>query len=285
MRFFSLFLILFTAFSLWAQPRRSKLPAQLSEISGLVRLPDGSVWALNDGGNAAELLRLDIRTGNILEARTLPLRNRDWEDLTADPQGNLYIGDFGNNLNNRKDLRIYIYQPYTGHIDSILFEYPDQTSFPPKAEEDRKFDCEAMIFAHDSLHLFTKSRFKSQHYTKQYVLPAQPGHYTAHLRDSLSLHHRVVSGAGISADGKTLALTSYIVGLRLRFLPFSKATIWYFTDPGNGDFLKSKPRHRRLPKFLLARQFESVMETAPGRWMAANESIGPQKAALWRLRQ
>jgi sugar lactone lactonase YvrE len=33
--------------------------------------------------------------------------NIDWEDITKDKDGNLYVGDFGNNDNERKDLCIY----------------------------------------------------------------------------------------------------------------------------------------------------------------------------------
>jgi len=283
MRFITVIFICILALPLFAQPRRSRLPTQLREISGLACLPDGALWALNDGGNAPALVRIAPQTGDILETKVLPVLNRDWEDLASDNQKNLYIGDFGNNQNARNDLRIYIYQPVTGFLDSILFEYPDQRAFPPLLEGDRNFDCEAMVFARDSLHLFTKSRFKSKHYTKHYVLPAKPGHYTALLRDSLILPSRVVSGAGISADGTTLALTTYIVKIRLKFIPSAKATVWYFTDPENGRFLQSIPRRKRLPKFLLARQFESIVEIAPGRWLAANECIGPQKASLWRV--
>ena len=33
--------------------------------------------------------------------------NEDWEDITIDDAGNLYIGDIGNNKNERDDLRVY----------------------------------------------------------------------------------------------------------------------------------------------------------------------------------
>lgn len=265
--------------------RRTRLPEALCEVSGMARLPNGDLWMLNDGGNAPSLYRLDPVSDSIREIRSLSCTNIDWEDLSADPAGNLYIGDFGNNGNNRRDLCIYQYSLSTGMLDSILFSYPDQNVFPPAEEKNRNFDCEAMAFFRDSLHLFSKNRFKSDHITKHYVVPARPGRYVAELRDSIRLKNRVVSGAGISGDGKTLALTAYVVGLKWGFIPFSKASVFYFTGYNNARFFKGKKRKVRLPKFLIARQFESVLEWTPGQWGAANEGIGPQKPALWRIRK
>ena len=46
-------------------------------------------------------------TGEIIKKRNIiNSKNKDWEDITKDNKF-LYIGDFGNNLNNRKDLKIY----------------------------------------------------------------------------------------------------------------------------------------------------------------------------------
>ena len=221
--FLSLSLHLLPAQSL---PRRTRLPAALKEVSGMARLPNGDCWLLNDGGNGPRLYLFDMAADSIRETRLLSCTNIDWEDLCADPAGNLYIGDFGNNFNNRRDLRIYRYNPASNALDSIVFAYPDQAAFPPAGEKDRNFDCEAMAFFDDSLHLFSKSRFKGGHVTKHYVLPARPGHYVAQLRESIRLKNRVVSGAAISRDGKTLALTSYMVGFKLGFIPFTKAHVF-----------------------------------------------------------
>ena len=39
------------------------------------------------------------------------VRQVDWESLAQDPQGVLYIGDCGNNNNDRRDLTIYRFDP------------------------------------------------------------------------------------------------------------------------------------------------------------------------------
>ena len=264
---------------------RTRLPGELKEISGIARLPNGDLWMLNDGGNAPQLFRFDLVKAAVLETRLLPVPNRDWEELTSDAAGNLYIGDFGNNQNYRRDLCIYRYQPDSGAIDSILFVYPDQNAFPPDIQETWNFDCEAMVFYGDSLHLFSKNRFKNNFVCKHYVVPARPGRYVAELRDSIRLNKRVVTGAALSRDGKTLGLTAYNYGFKWGFLPFAKADVLYFKDFSGTNFFKGKIKKVRLPKFLIARQFESLLEWETHCWLAANEGIGPQKPSLWRIKK
>lgn len=266
-------------------PRRIRLPETLREISGMARLPNGDWWVLNDGGNAASLYRLDSTGKGIAETRLLPCPNRDWEDLCADPQGNLYIADVGNNFNQRRNLCVFRYNPVSKTLDSIVFSYPDQRDFPPSNMRDWNYDCEALVFFQDTLHLFSKNRFKSNHIVKHYVIPAKPGRYVAELRDSIRLKNRVVSGAAMSSDGKTLALTTYIVGFKFVFIPFTKASAFYFTDFRGSMFFSGNKKRVRLPKFLIARQFESILEWRPGFWLAANEGIGPQKQSVWRVKR
>ena len=121
----------------------------------------------------------------------LPLKNTDWEDLTHDNNGNLYIGEFGNNANKRRDLKIYIYNLRTQDLDSILYAYPDQTQFPP-APEYRNFDMEGFFWHQDRLHIFSKNKFrKGNYYTKHYTLSAQAGEQNLQLRDSILLKNRI----------------------------------------------------------------------------------------------
>ena len=265
--------------------RRTALPEVLKEVSGMVRTPSGDLWLLNDSKNPPEIFRFDPVTQQLLETRRLPIPNRDWEDLATDDSGNLYIGDIGNNKNKRRDLRIYRYNPATQSLDSILYRYPDQTAFAPVAEQDWNFNCEAMVFFQDSLHLFSKNSFKGNFYTKHYVLPTKPGNYVAELRDSICLKDRVVTGAALSRDGKTLALTGYIIGKKLGFLPYTKASVFYFTGFAGSDFLHGQQERKRLPKFLIARQYESVTQWEGDCWVVANEGRKPQFQAVWRVKR
>lgn len=288
-RFICVILIGLTPFWAFGQDkkiaRRTGLPAVLKEVSGMVRTPSGDLWLLNDSKNPPEIFRFDPVAKKLLETRRLPIANRDWEDLAADDRGNLYIGDIGNNRNARRDLRIYRYNPATQRLDSILYRYPDQQAFAPADERDWNFNCEAMVFFRDSLHLFSKNSFKGSFYTKHYVLPAQPGNYVAELRDSICLKNRVVTGAALSRDGKTLALTGYIIGKKLGFLPYTKASVFYFNDFAGSDFLHGNMERKRLPKFLIARQYESVTQWEDDCWVVANEGRKPQFQAVWRVKK
>ncbi|HLP92546.1 MAG TPA: hypothetical protein VK168_00840 [Saprospiraceae bacterium] len=261
-----------------------KLPPELKEVSGMTRLPNGDLWLLNDSKNPADLFRFDPFQKKVVEVRHLAARNYDWEDLTHDQAGNLYIGDFGNNYNKRQNLRIFRYHLASGRLDSLPFRYPDQTSFPPAKTSDWNFNCEAMVFFQDSLHLFSKNVFKGDFICKHYVIPITPGKETvAILRDSIKLSGRVVTGAALSKDGKTLALTGYIMGKKLGFFPYTRASVIYFTDFQGSRFLRGKQHRKRLPKCGISRQFESITPWDEQHWLAANEGRKPQMQRIWRL--
>ena len=155
-------------------------------------------------------------------------------------------------------MRIYIFHPASGKVDSILFHYPDQQSFPPpKAQQN--YDMEGFFWHNNMLHLFSKNKVgKGNYFTKHYRLPAQPGEYTATLLDSISLKDRVVTAAAISPDGKTVALLAYNYKILRFFLPKTPASVFLFTDFDGDGFLKGKMRRKKAPKFLLPTQYESL---------------------------
>ena len=66
-----------------------------------------------------------MEKGKLLEKRTLsPAQAIDWEDMTADNDGQIYIGDFGDNWKKRNHLKIYRYHLETEKTDSIVYHYP-----------------------------------------------------------------------------------------------------------------------------------------------------------------
>lgn len=179
---------------------------QVMENSGLTTANRfGDLWTHSDGGNSSRLYQI-TRQGDLLRTVDLaPLTNIDWEDLTHDDEQRLYLGDFGNNQNKRRNLRIYrLSGPTLRHIDTIRFSYADQRAFPPRKKQ-RNFDCEAFYYSQDSLYLFTKNRSDQDLWVKQYVLPARPGRHVARLADSLLLDSRITA-ADLSPDGRTVAL-------------------------------------------------------------------------------
>jgi hypothetical protein len=87
--------------------------------------------------------------------------NTDWEDLASDNEF-IYIADIGNNLNNRKDLRIYrvriseLIDYELVKADEMIISYSDQTAFPP-TKASQNFDSECLISASGDLWIFTKN--------------------------------------------------------------------------------------------------------------------------------
>lgn len=101
--------------------RKCLLPASLNESSGMTTINSANTfWLHNDSGAKNELIEVD---SNCQYLRTLVISNAqniDWEGITADRLGNLYIGDFGNNSNSRTDLAIYIIENISTHtLDTI----------------------------------------------------------------------------------------------------------------------------------------------------------------------
>ena len=93
-------------------------------------------------------------------------------DITKDKKGNIYIGDFGNNANERKDLCIYkvakneLSKENAVSEYKIFFSYPEQTEFPPKKKE-MFYDVEGFFEYKNHFYLFSLNcsfhRRKSNH--------------------------------------------------------------------------------------------------------------------------
>lgn len=239
-------------------PGRFVLPPALEEVSGLyIDARDTVFWWHNDSGHRPVLYHTDAQ-GTMLDSVVLPVRNKDWEDLAAAPDGRLFIGDFGNNCHCRDDLRIYIYERQTGRVDSLLFQYPDFPGTQPPMRW-RNFDMEGFFYADDSLHLFSKAALRGKNYTtKHYVLPAAPGTYTAELRDSLVLPKRVVTAAAMSPDGQEVALLAYRFRFLLKFFPSSAANVFLLSGYSGTDFLQGDVKKVRFWPYLIPTQFESL---------------------------
>ncbi len=198
----------------------TSLPSQLAESSGLEVTDASTFWSHGDSGNPPALYQIDSN-GNVLRTVSiLNSSNADWEDLARDDEGNIYIGDFGNNGNARQNLVIYkIQNPDLSASDSlpaqaIHFNYPDQSAFPPPAPQ-MNFDMEAMIWHNDSLYLFSKNRTNPfSGFTRRYRLPSSPGTFVAELLDSFYTGAGPdflwwITAADISPGGKKLILLSH----------------------------------------------------------------------------
>ena len=210
----------------------AELPKDLDEASGAeIAANSDYIWMLNDGGNSSKLYGVSAK-GNIKEEVKIDAKNHDWEDLTSDEAGNLYIGDFGNNDSKRKNLSILKVENKTLNdkgkidVDRISFSYPDQKKFPPKKKK-LYFDCEAFFYFNNNFYLFTKSRVDNDFgKTTLYKVPAKKGKHVAKLIGTFTTCDKMdcwITSADISDDGKTVVL-------------LSPKSVWAFTDFKGDDF-------------------------------------------------
>ncbi len=215
----------------------AKLPKKLKEVSGVqYDAKENAFWMLNDSGNKPSVY-LVSKEGKIQKELKVQAKNIDWEDLTQDKKRNLYIGDFGNNQNKRKDLTILkINLKDLSSKDKVITEkieflYPEQTKFPPK-KENRYFDTEAFFEWEGNFYIFTKSRVKSSYgRTFLYQVPNKAGTYKAKLLSQFETTGNSwncsITGADISRDGKKVALITH-------------QAVWVFYNFTGNDFFSGE---------------------------------------------
>lgn len=255
------------------------LPDTLEEISGFSSV-EGSplLWSVNDSGNEAIVYGYNPITNKI--ERTIEItngENEDWEDVTSDDDGNIYIGDFGNNRNKREDQ--VIYQLTTRHelpkvameAIKISFQFEDQDKFPPK-KKNRNFDVESFVYLDGNFYLFTRNRSsKFDGTTKLYKLPAQPGHHTAMLMDTFVTCEDdddcQVTSAAIDRKQNRLVLLSY-------------NKVWLFSNYPADNFFKGSVR---LIKLNHTSQKESISFRDENSLFIADEENGSGGRNLYIL--
>lgn len=195
---------------------RKELGPVLGETSALEAIGD-RLFTLNDGGNLPELFEISPFSGN--SERTIRVTNApnvDWEDL-ASSDTHVFIGDFGNNLGNRKDLRV-LKIPISNLLNSnevtaeiLEFSYADQTGFN---DPNHAFDCEAMVWWEGKLHLFTKP--VSANETTHYTLDPNVASQVASKVETFPTAGKITA-ADITSNGKNLLLLGYeIAGISSR---------------------------------------------------------------------
>jgi hypothetical protein len=212
------------------------LPKVLKEISGIA-YSNNLIYTIEDSGNKNEVVVIDS-SGTIKRTITINnVNNIDWEDVTLDNIGNLYIGDFGNNDNTRKDLAIYKINKsdlQSEKVDAaykISFDYPEQTEFPPK-KKDLMFDVEAFFEYHNYFYLFTKNRSRDFDGTSYiYKIPNIAGHH----------HAQLIKTIITCTDYQTCAITSAAISPNgSKFVLLSHSKIWLFENYSQNSLTNGK---------------------------------------------
>jgi hypothetical protein len=212
--FLLLFMLIVRCFTLQAQieniTEKYDLPDAVSETSGLLFF-NGKLITHNDSGDAANLYELDTISGNII--RTINISNAtnvDWEDITQDDTY-IYIGDFGNNNGDRKDLKIYriLKSDYSNNTsvtsETITFSYEDQTDFASQPNNSN-FDAEALSMYKDKLIIFTKNW--KDNTVNAYTIPKTIGDHSAKKVSSYT-SNGLITGSTYNKGDDSFLLCGY----------------------------------------------------------------------------
>lgn len=244
----------------------AKLPSSLHEISGMVLLSDYHLYAINDSGNDNSVFKLNL-DGQIIDQIKIPnSTNMDWEDLAYDQEDNLYIGDFGNNKYNRKDLVIY-------KVSNILQRKPKVIATRFTYENKESHNVESFIILDKHFYLFTKNRgVHHQYTTKVYRIPAIEGRQEATLIKTLSIcdssSNCRITGATINKKKDKLAL-------------LTKNLVFLFKRDHKGtNFFNSSPTKIDLKH---TSQKESICFFNENQLLIADEKSNHQKAKLYSV--
>jgi len=258
----------------YALTQITHLSDTVNETSGLVSF-DGLLWTFNDSGGTNQFYAVSPVNGSII--RTITVKNAvniDWEAMTQSDT-HLFIGDFGNNANGvRSDLRIYkidknqIRNQLNDTIiaEIINFNYTDQTSLTPVAANTTNFDAEAMIYAHDSLHIFSKNW--SDRMTRHYTLSANAGTYQARPVEAFNVDILITDACYSSETGNIVLLGYRDMGMRLY-----SSFCWLLYDYKNDRYFSGNKRRIDLGSALVNGQTEGIYLQSNNTGYITNEAI------------
>ncbi len=193
------------------------IDSDLKEASAIEKVVNSDLlWTIEDSGNKNNIYGLNLKGNIVKDIDIKNASNIDWEDLTSDKQGNLYIGDFGNNSRNRDDYTIYKVSDLNKDkttAERINFILPKKV---------KSKDFEAFFIWNNFFYLFTKENKSSM----LFKVPNKIGLHTATLIKKFNLdgkNHRITS-ATISENGKIIVLLNH-------------NKLWKITDFKDDNFL------------------------------------------------
>ncbi|MDR2981805.1 MAG: hypothetical protein LBV12_06120, partial [Puniceicoccales bacterium] len=195
-----------------------KLVPECSGFAASRRYP-GVIWTLSDSGNPNVIVAIQA-DGSVVKPASSGagykgitvsgVRNVDWEALALDANGELIIGNIGNNLSNRKDLSFLAFPEPDPRVATqvkpreIKVRYADQTDFPDRK---KRYDCEAMFIWNGKVYVLTKRW--SDTWTVLYRLDIQADGTGLFMPVTSFNSHGLVTDAAISPDGRLLAILTY----------------------------------------------------------------------------
>ncbi|GGG40189.1 hypothetical protein [Bizionia arctica] len=174
------------------------------------------IWTIEDSKNSNSLFGVDTNGNLVREIEISNAKNIDWEELTSDSLGNIYIGDFGNNKKERDHFTIYKVPNPEGiahktFADLITFKLPKNV---------KPLNFEAFFIYKNHFYILNKKKKE----TMLFKVPNTIGNHTAEYVCSFNLENGgKITSADISKDQKTIVF-------------LNKNTIWKITNFDTDDF-------------------------------------------------
>jgi len=211
------------------RPPRLLAGSEVVEASGIAVVPgtDGPVWMHNDSGDKARVF--SVVDGDRVTVHEVPGAEAvDWEDMAAGPDGQVYVGDIGDNDAERESITVYRFPP------------PDPATDGPAADvatttltyEDGPHNAEALLIdpVDQELVIVTKSDGVVGVYAAPLAFADEAvlervGEVDTHGLGPLGL----VTGGDISPDGSAVLLRTYGGGLLYR-RPAGKPAVSAFAE-------------------------------------------------------
>lgn len=209
----------------------ASFPLSLKEASAAEMIPGSSlIWTIEDSRNRNVLYGVNEHGTLIKEIEISNAKNIDWEDLTSDTYGNIYIGDFGNNKKERDHFTIYkVTDPmaieHSTMADVITFKLPP--NFKP-------MNFEAFFIYQHHFYIINKANKE----TKMFKVPNTIGNHTAEFVCSFDLdcEDTKITSAAISQDNKTIVL-------------LNKSMLWKITEFHSDNFCEATIENRSFNHF------------------------------------
>ncbi|WP_282123661.1 SdiA-regulated domain-containing protein [Algibacter mikhailovii] len=182
----------------------AEIDNEVDESSAL-EIVQGSnlLWTIEDAGNKNYLYGLSNKGKVKKKIKITNSKNIDWEDLTSDNSGNIYIGDFGNNAKKREKFTIY-----KVNIDTLTTNKTTAKKIHFTTPKDVKSeDYESFFLLNNNFYIFSKN-----HKTSLLLkVPNEIGSHKAELITKFKLDGKStkVTAAAISPNKKTIVLLNH----------------------------------------------------------------------------
>jgi hypothetical protein len=205
---------------------------ELTESSGLVASSafPGVFWTHNDHGSAPVLFAVSRQGRTLGKFKVSGATISDWEDISIDSSGNLYIADIGNNAQTRDEVQIYrVVEPNPRGAGSVRVVRTWRLKFPNNPK-----DCET-FFVHGGFgYLVSKERTDGAVDLYRFSLASTARTVVLQIAGKIRVTSNV-SGGAVSRDGQVLALVTEngAYAFRINGNPLTAARVRGYFTPFN----------------------------------------------------